>query len=107
MSPVFAALVLRYILKKVEQGMFQYIDVGNSFGDAHDDGMGCILIVLAYVDDVNCLLHLQDFKPFLGSFKPQEASWSSHEHRNCLTIKAVEHLNSFSSINHNITGASL
>ena len=71
-SPVFAAIVLRHILKKVERDMLEHIDLRNSFGESardHDDGMGCIPIVMAYVDDVNCLLHLRDVKPFLDSFK--------------------------------------
>ena len=52
--------------------MLEHIDLRNSFGESardHDDGMGCIPIVMAYVDDVNCLLHLRDVKPFLDSFK--------------------------------------
>ena len=71
-SPVVASIVLRHILKKVERDIYELVDLRNSFSESardHDDGMGCISITLAYVDNVNCLLHLRDIKPFLNSFK--------------------------------------
>ena len=55
--------------KKVEQDMLALVDGRNSFGDSHDDLMGGIPILVAYVDNVNCLLHPHDVKPFLDSFK--------------------------------------
>ena len=68
-SPVFAALVLRHILTKVEVDMQPLVYTNNSFNNAHDDGLGGVPHVLAYADNVNCLLPLQDVKPFLDSFK--------------------------------------
>ena len=58
-SPVFAALVLRYILKKVRLDMLQLVDTRNAFGNTYDNEMGEAPLVLAYVDDVNCLLPLR------------------------------------------------
>ncbi len=70
MSPVFAALVLDEILKKIDGELRErarvrkYVD--RKPGDDHEGG---IPLLLAYVDDCNCVLPHIDVEFFLQQFK--------------------------------------
>jgi hypothetical protein len=39
-----------------------------AYGDCSDDGLGSLGIIMAYVDDVNSILHHSDTKYFLDRF---------------------------------------
>ena len=70
-SPIFAAIVLQHILKKVEADLGPEATARLSLlnPSATDDGLGGLMLLLAYVDDVNCVLPLKDVSLFLESFK--------------------------------------
>jgi len=64
MSPVFAAMVLRVILEEVDQFFKAKAAYRKGLGD-NSDG---ILIIMAYVDSINCLLPLEDVEEFIQMF---------------------------------------
>ncbi|KAL7526297.1 hypothetical protein ACHAXR_004116, partial [Thalassiosira sp. AJA248-18] len=67
LSPILAAIVLNYILKKVDailKARAKSRPAANS-----DDGLGGLAIILAYVDDANFLVPLEDVEPLLQAFK--------------------------------------
>eukprot|EP00956_Cyclotella_meneghiniana_P037754 scaffold143726_cov74-Cyclotella_meneghiniana.AAC.5 len=68
LSPVFAALVLNAILSQLQPELNARAAARLKAGDAGDDGMGSIGLVMAYVDDVNALLHHDDVNWFLKRF---------------------------------------
>ena len=114
MSPVFAALVLRHILKKVERDILPRVDERVTFGDTYDDTFGGLPLVMAYVDDVNCLLPLSDVKPFLDSFKkhgePLGAVMNTEKTRiltSTANISTVSKLLTSDDFHTSLTGASL
>ena len=68
-SPVFAAIVLNIILREIQKGLdSRAISRKSDFGNHGDDGLGTLGLILAYVDDVNALLHHLDVKFFLDKF---------------------------------------
>eukprot|EP00956_Cyclotella_meneghiniana_P012688 scaffold18030_cov64-Cyclotella_meneghiniana.AAC.2 len=68
LSPVFAALVLNVILKKLQPELEQRAKDRKDRGDFGDDRRGSIGLLMAYVDDVNALLDHRDVKWFLDRF---------------------------------------
>lgn len=67
LSPILAAVVLNYILKRVNkklQSLAQQRNNGTS-----DDGKGGAPIILAYVDDANFLVPYEDVLPLMEEFK--------------------------------------
>ena len=68
LSPVFAALVLNSILTKLQSELEARAKARLAAGDKGDDGRGSIGLVMAYVDDVNALLHHDDVHWFLKKF---------------------------------------
>ncbi|KAL7529651.1 hypothetical protein ACHAXR_003079, partial [Thalassiosira sp. AJA248-18] len=67
LSPILAAIVLNYILKQVDtilQARAKSRPAANS-----DDGLGGLAIILAYVDDANFLVPLDDVEPLLRAFQ--------------------------------------
>ena len=68
MSPVFAAMVLGEILKGLDQEFCERA-ARRKDQNSMDDNKGGVPIILAYVDDVNCLLPLEDVEDFLRRFK--------------------------------------
>ena len=68
LSPIFAAIVLNYILRKVHRDLTLKSIKRASDGNLHDDGIGGAPIILAYVDDTNVLIPLEDVEDFLYLF---------------------------------------
>ncbi|KAL7505139.1 hypothetical protein ACHAXN_004892 [Cyclotella atomus] len=68
-SPVFAALVLHDILSKIQPELENRAAQRKAAGDLGDDGLGSKGFSLAYVDDLNAVLHHQDVDFFLRRFK--------------------------------------
>eukprot|EP00956_Cyclotella_meneghiniana_P041000 scaffold211404_cov36-Cyclotella_meneghiniana.AAC.3 len=68
LSPVFAALVLNSILTKLQPQLEARAKARAAAGDKGDDGHGGVGLVMAYVDDVNALLHHDDVHWFLKEF---------------------------------------
>jgi len=69
-SPIFGALVLGVILKQINEDLKKRVDTRvNDLNQSGDDDMGGVSIVMAYIDDVNCLIPLEDVKFFLDKFK--------------------------------------
>jgi len=69
MSPVFAALVLGGIMQEVDTYFTQKAGSHHSQGTPMDDHLRGIPIILAYVDDSNCLLPLEDVEEFCEMFE--------------------------------------
>lgn len=67
-SPVFAAIILKEVLTKLQADLAQRAIKRKSAGDPGDDNSGSLAIILAYVDDCNSLLHHDDVKFFLDRF---------------------------------------
>ena len=67
LSPILAAIVLNYILKQVDERLSKHAK--RRARSSSDDGLGCLAIIMAYVDDANFLVHLDDVKPLLEAFK--------------------------------------
>jgi hypothetical protein len=67
-SPVFAAIVLNEILTQLHKELALRAALRKSRGDTGDDNDGTLALILAYVDDCNILLHLDDVKFFLDRF---------------------------------------
>ena len=68
MSPVFAAMVLGVILEEVDQFFRTKATYRKGLGDLLNDNSGRVPIIMAYVDDVNCLLPLEDMEEFIQTF---------------------------------------
>jgi len=68
LSPIFAAIVLNHILRKVHRDLTLKSIKRASDGNLHDDGIGGAPIILAYVDDTNILIPLEDVEDFLSLF---------------------------------------
>lgn len=68
-SPVFAAIVLHDILSQIQPELEHRATQRKAAGDLGDDGHGSTGFSLAYVDDVNAVLHHQDVQYFLQRFK--------------------------------------
>ena len=60
MSPVFAAIVLNDILTKIDSEQRALATARKSEGHVLHDNEGGITLIMAYVDDVNCLVPLED-----------------------------------------------
>jgi len=67
-SPIFAAIVLNHILRKVHRDLMLKAVKRMADNNPHDDGMGGIAIIMAYVDDTNILIPLEDVEDFMESF---------------------------------------
>jgi hypothetical protein len=68
-SPVFAAIVLTHILRKIHHDLtFRAFDRVSS-GNIGDDGCGGIPVIMTYVDDCNALVPHEDVKLFLDLFE--------------------------------------
>ncbi|KAL7523057.1 hypothetical protein ACHAXR_000534, partial [Thalassiosira sp. AJA248-18] len=67
LSPILAAIVLNYILKKVDTIL--KARAKSRPAATSDDGLGGLAIILAYVDDANFLVPLDDVEPLLQAFK--------------------------------------
>jgi len=65
MSPVFAAMVLGVILEELDQFVRAKAAHRKGLGDLLDDNGSGIPIIMAYVEDVNCLLPLEDMEEFI------------------------------------------
>lgn len=68
-SPVFAAIVLHDILSQIQPELNARAAQRKAYGDCGDDGLGSLGIIMAYVDDVNSILHHSDIKYFLDRFR--------------------------------------
>jgi hypothetical protein len=68
MSPVFAALVLGELLQEMDTHFRLKAASRLSQGAPMDDHRGGAPIILAYVDDVNCLLPHEDVEEFCAMF---------------------------------------
>ena len=73
-SPVFAAIVLNVILRKIQPQLETRARSRLSEGHPGDDGQGTLGLFMAYVDDVNVLLHHNDVEFFLDEFPPRQES---------------------------------
>ena len=69
MSPVFAAIVLNEILTAINRDLEQRSAERKRAGIWGDDAKGSVAIILAYVDDVNMLVPLEDVEFVLQKFK--------------------------------------
>ena len=67
-SPVFAAIVLNAILRKIQPHLEARARLWLSEGHPGDDGHGTLGLIMAYVDNVNVLLHHDDIEFFLDEF---------------------------------------
>jgi hypothetical protein len=68
-SPLFAGLVLTHILTKVNAELLTRAENRKCNDIYLDDGHGGEPIIMAYVDDTNCLLPIEDVEFFLDRFK--------------------------------------
>ena len=68
-SPIFAGLVLGDILTRIDKELYDKTGRRLRSGHTGDDGKGGLALIMAYVDDINCLLPLEDVKFFLDRFK--------------------------------------
>ena len=68
MLPIFAAIVLRSIPVEFEKELHAHTKLGPQSNTPLDGKMGGLPIVMAYVDDANGLLHLEDVEFFLEKF---------------------------------------
>lgn len=68
-SPIFGALVLGVILEKVYKDLNKRVQDRLNEGETLDDDNGGVSITMAYIDDVNALVPLEDVKFFLDKFK--------------------------------------
>jgi hypothetical protein len=68
-SPLFAGIVLTHILQKIDKELQQRAKSRLQQNNPMDDGMGGIALLMAYVDDTNCLLPLEDVSLFLKRFE--------------------------------------
>ena len=68
MSPIFAAIVLGSILIKIGKELHERAKQRLQSNTPLDDEKGGLPIVMAYVDDVNCLLPSEDVEFFLEKF---------------------------------------
>lgn len=69
MSPVFAAIVLNEILSKVDADLRDRAKARKAAGVWGDDGNGGVTVSLAYIDDVNMLVPLEDVEFALAKVK--------------------------------------
>ena len=69
LSPLFAGLVLTHILKQINQELLERANERLRNNQPHDDGQGGAPIIMAYVDDTNCLIPIEDVHFFLQRFK--------------------------------------
>ena len=67
LSPILAAIVLNYILKQVDAKL--HAKAARRPKKSSDDGLGGRTISLAYVDDANFLVPLEDVKDLLTTFR--------------------------------------
>ena len=67
LSPILAAIVLNHILKHVDSVLTRRASTRSK--SQSDDGTGGLAIIMAYVDDANFLVPLEDVKPLLEAFK--------------------------------------
>ena len=68
-SPLFAALVLNYILHKINNDLIRLATTRKLNDEGLDNIYGGIPLILAYVDDVNALVPTRDVNLFLELFK--------------------------------------
>ena len=68
-SPLFAGLVLTHILRKINAELLLRAADRKRIGIYLDDDNGGEPIIMAYVDDTNCLLPIEDVEFFLDQFK--------------------------------------
>ena len=68
-SPVFAAIVLNDIFCKIYPELKLRAEQRKANGDLGDDGLGTLALILAYIDDVNSMLHHEDVDFFLIRFR--------------------------------------
>ncbi len=66
LSPILAAVVLNYILKKVDAKLRTLSSARSK--PKSDDNLGGLALILAYVDDANFLVPLEDVLPLLEAF---------------------------------------
>jgi len=69
LSPLFAGIVLTHILQKINQELLERASSRLQNNQLHDDGRGGEPIIMAYVDDTNCLLPIEDVHFFLKRFE--------------------------------------
>lgn len=67
LCPILAAIVLNHILKHVDSVLQARSSTCSK--SQSDDGMGGLATIMAYVDDANFLVPLEDVKPLLEAFK--------------------------------------
>jgi len=78
MSPVFAALVLGEILQEVDSHFKQNAASRHSQCDHMDDHLEGVPIILAYVDDINYLLPLEDIEEICMMFARLGVKWGAN-----------------------------
>ena len=69
LSPLFAGIVLTHILQQINKELMERAEHRCKSGNPLDDGMGGSPLIMAYVDDTNCLLPIEDVHYFLQRFK--------------------------------------
>ena len=69
LSPLFAGIVLTHILRQINTELMERAANRLQNNQPLDDGKGGAPIIMAYVDDTNCLLPIQDVHFFLQRFK--------------------------------------
>ena len=68
LSPIFAAIVLNNILRKVHRDLSNRAASRVRDGRSLDDGCGGMPIIMSYVDDTNALVPLEDAEEFVRLF---------------------------------------
>jgi hypothetical protein len=64
-SPVFAAIVLQDILSTIQPELESQAAQSKLNNGGGDNGHSSLGFILAYIDDVNCMLHHEDVEFFL------------------------------------------
>ena len=82
--PIFAAIVLNEILTELQELLNNLALQRLELGLKGDDNKGTLGFILAYVDNCNGMVALQDMEPLLDKFKELSeplGGISDHEHR--------------------------
>jgi hypothetical protein len=69
LSPLFAGMVLNIILHKIHDTLSDRARTRLQLGNKGDDGKGGMPLIMAYVDDTNILVPLEDVNTVLSEFE--------------------------------------
>jgi len=97
LSPLFAGIVLTHILRQIHTELMDRANKRLQNNQLLDDGNGGAPIIMAYVDDTNCLLPIEDVHYFLQRFKdlgiPLGAVMNTDKTRIMTTTSGTSNLN--------------